>query len=341
MRVSHGRAAFTAWRSHSSGTPPSPSPILVGVEFGAAFWVQRTDWSTLRDAALAAERAGFDSLWIDDHLLSDEGDWTSPKLEGWSVLAALAAITSRPTLGLLVGANTLRNPGLVAKLATTLDQISGGRAVLGLGAGWFEREHEAFGFEFGASTAERLDRLAEAVPLIRRLLDGERVTHDGRWYRMRDAVCEPQPQRRLPILIGGSGPRRTLPLIARHADAWNAYASLDTYAERAARLAVACAEVGRDPAEIRRSVNLNVVLRPTAAAADAAYAEIRALHGPQPGEDLLDVGGPALDVAAVVARYAALGVDQAIWILRTPWDRPTIDALPSVRAALNSITPGA
>jgi alkanesulfonate monooxygenase SsuD/methylene tetrahydromethanopterin reductase-like flavin-dependent oxidoreductase (luciferase family) len=102
------------------------------------------------------------------------------------VAAALAAITSRPTLGLL-GANTLRNPGLVAKLATTLDQISGGRAVLGVGAGWFEREHEAFGFEFGGSTAERLDRLAEAVPLIRRLLDGERVTHEGRWYRMRDA----------------------------------------------------------------------------------------------------------------------------------------------------------
>lgn len=326
---------------HERATPPLASPILVGVEFGAAFWVQRTDWPTLRDAAVAAEQVGFDALWIDDHLLCDEGDWTSPKLEGWSVLAALAAITSRPTLGLLVGANTLRNPGMVAKLAATLDQISGGRAVLGLGAGWFEREHEAFGVEFGASTAERLERLAEAVPLVRRLLDGERVTHDGRWYQMRDAVCEPQPERRLPILIGGSGPRRTLPLVAQHADRWNAYASLDVYPQRAARLADACAEAGRDPAEIHRSVNLNVVVRPTAAAAETAYGEIRALHGPQPGEDLLDVGGPPSEVAALVAQYAAHGVNQAIWILRTPWDRATIDALPSVRAALDSTMPGA
>jgi alkanesulfonate monooxygenase SsuD/methylene tetrahydromethanopterin reductase-like flavin-dependent oxidoreductase (luciferase family) len=133
---------------------------------------------------------------------------------------------------------------------------------------------------------------------------------------------------------------RLSPLIAQHADRWNAYASLDAYPERAARLADACAEAGRDPAEIHRSVNLNVVVRPTAAA-ETAYAEIRARHGPQPGEDLLDVGGPPSDVAALVARYAAHGVDQAICILRTPWDRATIDALPSVRAALDSITAGA
>jgi alkanesulfonate monooxygenase SsuD/methylene tetrahydromethanopterin reductase-like flavin-dependent oxidoreductase (luciferase family) len=127
-------------------------------------------------------------------------------------------------------------------------------------------------------------------------------------------------------------------LIAQHADRWNSYASLEIYPQRAARLADACAEAGRDPAEIHRSVNLNVVVRPTAAAAETAYAEIRAVHGPQPGEDLLDVGGPPSEVAALVAQYAAHGVDQAIRILRTPWDRATIDALPRVRAALDSIT---
>ena len=141
-------------------------------------------------------------------------------------------------LGLLVGANTFRNPGLTAKLATTLDHLSDGRAILGLGGGWFEREHEAFGLDFGAGFGERLERLDEAVGLIRRLLDGERVTHDGPTYQMRDALVAPRPvQRRLPILIGGSGPRKTLLTTARYADMWNAYG--DPRAHRRAR---------RDPA---------------------------------------------------------------------------------------------
>ena len=154
------------------------------MRFGAAFWVNRTDWPALRAASLAVERAGWDSLWVDDHLLADEGDPADPKLEGWTTLAALAVMTQRVRLGLLVGANTFRNPGLTAKLATTLDHLSDGRAVLGLGGGWFEREHEAFGIDFGTGFGERLDRLDEAVRLIRRLLDGETVTHDGRYYSM-------------------------------------------------------------------------------------------------------------------------------------------------------------
>ena len=163
------------------------------MRFGAAFWINRTDWPDLRDACLAAERAGWDSLWIDDHLLADEGDPADPKLEGWATLSALAVLTERVRLGLLVAANTFRNPGLTAKLAATVDHLSGGRLVLGLGGGWFEREHDAFGIDFGAGFGERLDRLDEAVGLIRRLLDGERVTHEGRFYTMRDALCAPLP----------------------------------------------------------------------------------------------------------------------------------------------------
>ncbi len=120
------------------------------MKYGAAFWINRTSWADLRDACLAAEAAGWDSIWIDDHLLSDEGAATDPKLEGWATLAALASLTSRVRLGLLVGANTFRNPGLTAKLATTIDHLSAGRSVLGLGGGWFEREHDAFGIDFGA-----------------------------------------------------------------------------------------------------------------------------------------------------------------------------------------------
>ena len=207
-----------------------------------------------------AEASGFDSIWLDDHLLSDEGDWTSPKLEGWTTLAGLATITTRVTLGHLVAANTFRNPGLVAKQATTIDHLSGGRFVLGLGGGWFEREHDAFGLDFGAGFGERLDRLDEAVGLIRRLLDGETVSHEGRFYRMHEALCSPRPvQARLPILIGGSGRTKTLRTVARYADMWNGYGDPDRIAEVSGWLRERCEEVGRPFEAIRRTVMMDVV----------------------------------------------------------------------------------
>lgn len=305
------------------------------MKFGAAFWVQRTDWPSLRDAVVAAEAAGFDSLWIDDHLLCDEGPPEAPKLEGWTVAAALAPLTSRATIGHLVTANTFRNPGLLAKMTVTLDQLSAGRAVLGIGGGWFEREHDAFGLEFGAGFGERLDRLAEAVGLIRRLLDGERVTHDGRFYRFQDALCEPRPlQAHLPILIGGSGPKKTLPLVARVADMWNAYGTPETLASSMAIIDELCRAIGRDPATIERSATQNVVIRDTVVTAQAAYEDVRRAHQPQPGEDLLDVGGPPEVVAEALRAYADAGIDHSIWIFRSPWDTATISRLAEVRTAL-------
>src|SRR4029079_14216301 len=140
-------------RGVRQGDPCVPLPLHAGqlrVRFGAAFWIQRTDWPGLRDACLAAERAGWDTIWLDDHLLSDEASPDDPKLEGWASLHAVASVTSRARLGLLVSSTTFRNPGVIAKLATTLDHVSGGRAVLGLGGGWFDREHEAFGIDFGS-----------------------------------------------------------------------------------------------------------------------------------------------------------------------------------------------
>ncbi|HEY8990057.1 MAG TPA: LLM class flavin-dependent oxidoreductase [Candidatus Limnocylindrales bacterium] len=221
-----------------------PEPDLhQPTRIGAAFWVQRTDWPSLREAVEAAEAGGADDLWIDDHLLSDEGDSGDPKFEAWSTIAAVAAVTKRARVGHLVAANTFRNPGLTAKLATTLDHISGGRAILGVGGGWFEQEHEAFGIDFGSGFGERLDRLAESVEVIRRLLDGERVTHEGRFFRLRDALAVPRPiQPHLPILIGGSGPQKTLRIVARHADLWNAYGSPASLAASDAILRDRCAE---------------------------------------------------------------------------------------------------
>ena len=311
------------------------------MRFGAAFWIQRTDWPSLRDASLAAERAGFDSLWFDDHLLADEGDWHDAKLEGWASLAAMAAITSKVRLGLLVAANTFRNPGLTAKLATTLDHLSNGRFILGLGGGWFGREHEAFGLDFGSGFGERLDRLEESIGLIERLLAGERVTHDGNFYRMVDSVCEPRPiQARLPILIGGSGREKTLRTTARHADHWNGYGEPARIAETSEVLRERCAEIGRPFESIERTVTMEVVIRASEAAARAAYAEIEDRHGIRGriGSDGtprgLNVGGKPGAVADYMRQFEDLGIAEVIWIFRNPFDLETMERLAEVRRLL-------
>jgi len=320
---------------------PDARPYDTGMRFGAAFWIQRTDWPALRDAALAAESAGFDSLWFDDHLLSDEGDWQSPKLEGWTSLAALAALTTTSRLGLLVAANTFRNPGLTAKMAATLDHISGGRLILGLGGGWFGREHEALGLDFGSGFGERLDRLEEAVGIIERLLAGERVTFDGRFYHLADAFCEPPPlQARLPILIGGSGREKTLRTTARHADLWNGYGTPARIAETSEVLRERCAEIGRPYESIRRTVMTELVIRETAASARAAFEGIEEGHGIRGriGADGtprgLAAGGPPSAVAEFLRPYVELGIDEVIWVFRSPFDLETIARLAEVRAAL-------
>jgi alkanesulfonate monooxygenase SsuD/methylene tetrahydromethanopterin reductase-like flavin-dependent oxidoreductase (luciferase family) len=311
------------------------------VRFGAAFWIQRTGWPELREACLAAERAGFDSLWLDDHLLSDEGDWRAVKLEGWTTLAALAPLTSSARLGLLVAANTFRNPGLTAKMATTLDHLSGGRFILGIGGGWFEREHEAFGLDFGSGFGERLDRLEESVDLIERLLAGERITQAGRFYSMVDAVCEPRPiQARLPILIGGSGREKTLRTTARHADLWNGYGEPGNIAERSAVLRERCAEIGRPFESIDRTVTMEVVIRNSRAEAVDALRVVEVRHeiaerfGSDGSPRGLNGGGSPEEVAAYVRRFADIGVAEVIWVFRSPFDLETMARLADVRAAL-------
>ena len=311
------------------------------MRFGAALWVNRTNWPDLLAAARAAEDAGWDSLWIDDHLLADEGDPRDPKLEGWTTLAALAVLTRRARLGLLVAANTFRNPGLTAKLATTLDHLSGGRAVLGLGGGWFELEHTAFGLDFGAGFGERLDRLDEAVGLIRRLLDGETVTHAGRFYAMTDAVCEPRPvQARLPILIGGSGPTKTLRTTARYADLWNGYGPPERIAATSEILRERCAEIGRPFEAIERTVTIDGVIRDSTADALAVWAEISRIHGLEghlasDGSDQgLTIGGSSAEVAEYVRRLDALGISEAIFTFRAPFDLETMARIGGLRAAM-------
>ena len=309
------------------------------MKYGAAFWINRTSWADLRDACLAAEAAGWDSIWIDDHLLSDEGPSTDAKLEGWATLAALASLTTRVRLGLLVGANTFRNPGLTAKLATTIDHLSAGRSVLGLGGGWFEREHDAFGIDFGSGFGERLDRLDEAVGLIRRLLDGERLSHEGRFHVMHDALVTPLPvQQRLPILIGGSGPTKTLRTTARYADMWNGFGPPDRIAEVSDTLRQRCDEIGRPFDAIERTVTTHIVIRDTAAAAQDAWDETAQRHGfvGRIGADGtgrgLTVGGPPADIDAYLDGYRDIGVGEVVVVFRAPFDVETIRRLRELRS---------
>jgi len=305
--------------------------------FGLQLWSQRTDWPSFRDAALAAEGAGWDSVWTWDHLLAIFGPWEQPILEGWTVLAGLGPLTSRIRLGLMVGANTFRNPGHTAKLATSLDHLSGGRAVLGIGGAWFEREHDGFGIPFGSGIGERLDRLDESVMLIRRLLDGERFSHAGSFYTMHDALCAPRPiQARLPILVGGSGPRKTLRTVARRADAWNTSGTIEEVRSKLDILAEHCADVGRDVATIEKTVSFPIVLRDDSSAAAAAFESLLAWNGAD------DIGsGPLLlasptEVADRLRPYADLGFETVIARMPAPYDRETIDRMAHVQELIGA-----
>ena len=308
-----------------------PAPI----RFGAQLWSQASGWPRFRDAAREAEAAGWDSIWTWDHLLSIIGPSDQPIFEGWSALAALSSVTTRVRLGLMVGANTFRNPGLTAKLATTLDHVSDGRAVLGIGGAWMEREHEAFGIHFGAGFGERLDRLDEAVMLLRRLLDGERVTHEGPYYTLRDAICEPRPiQARLPILIGGSGPKKTLRTVALRGDAWNTSGWVDEVRGKLETLDEHCAAVGRDRSEIELTVSFPIVLRDRRADAEDAFAGLMANNHAEGAGNVPHLFGSPAEVADELRPYVAMGFRTFIVRLPAPYDPETLARIGEVRAAL-------
>jgi alkanesulfonate monooxygenase SsuD/methylene tetrahydromethanopterin reductase-like flavin-dependent oxidoreductase (luciferase family) len=307
------------------------------MHFGLQLWSQSTDWPSFRDAALAAEASGWDSIWTWDHLLAIFGPWEQPILEGWTAMAALGPLTGRARLGLMVGANTFRNPGLTAKLATTLDHLSGGRAVLGIGGAWFEREHEAFGIDFGASAGQRLDWLDESVMVMRRLLDGERFDHDGPTYRFRDAICEPRPlQPHLPILIGGSGRRKTLRTVAARADAWNTAGTVEEVGDALAALEAHASAVGRDLSTLERTVSFPIVIGNDAAAARRRMDALCAANGVADMGAVPHLAGTPADVADAIRPYRDLGFETVIVRMPAPYDRETIERIGEVAEALAS-----
>jgi len=207
-----------------------------------------------------ADEAGFESCWVMDHFATLGPRDDGPIFETWTMLAAMAQMTTHTRIGCAVVGNTYRHPAVLAKMAVTVDHLSHGRLEFGLGAGWAENEHEMLGLEFGSKN-DRADRLEESVQVIRALWTQPRTTFEGQHYRLHEAVAEPKPvqQPYPPIWIGGSGPKRTLRITAQYADVWNAAGgSPEAVAASSAILDQHCADVGRDPAQIRRSVQVGV-----------------------------------------------------------------------------------
>jgi alkanesulfonate monooxygenase SsuD/methylene tetrahydromethanopterin reductase-like flavin-dependent oxidoreductase (luciferase family) len=297
---------------------------------GILLWSQATDWESFERSAIRIDELGYDHLWTWDHLYAIFGDPYQPIFEGYATLAAWAKVTKRTRLGLLVGANTFRNPGLVAKLVTTIDHISDGRAILGIGGAWFEQEHTEHGIEFGKSPGTRLTWMDEAAGAMRALLDGETVTSppDGR-YRFSDLRLLPAPvQPHLPIMIGGSGERKTLRSVAKYADQWNAMGSVEKLRHKVSVLRVHCEAVGRDFDQIELTAGCKPIIRSTEAEARALW-EAQMAHNRTPMADVEDddtfwVGTPE-QVAQEMIDRKALGFHTFIGELAAPFDDETIE----------------
>jgi FMNH2-dependent dimethyl sulfone monooxygenase len=252
-------------------------------------------WVEVRAFAAHAEAVGLDSVWTCDHLLSGlPGQAPEGIHEGWTMLAAIAASTSRVELGTLVTCVSFRNPGLLAKMAVTVDAVSGGRLILGLGAGWYDPEYEAFGYP----NDDRVGRLDEALRIIGPLLRGEPVTFAGRYHQFDAAALLPPPERAIPILIAGNGPR-LLRLTARYADAWNTAwfdHPDDRLHERLADLDAALEAEGRDPVTLRRTVGV----------------EVRDPDARAPSKADMLVAGSVQELARAIDAFEALGFDDVV-----------------------------
>jgi alkanesulfonate monooxygenase SsuD/methylene tetrahydromethanopterin reductase-like flavin-dependent oxidoreductase (luciferase family) len=297
---------------------------------GILLWSQAASWPEMRDAARLVDRLGYDHLWTWDHLYAIFGDPYQDIFEGWGLLHAFAVETQRTRLGLLVGANTFRNPGIPAKLATTLDHVSGGRAILGIGGAWMEPEHTAHGIDFGSGFGQRLDWLDEAVGAMRTVLDGGTVTSEpGGHYEFNDLRQNPLPiQKRLPIMIGGSGEKKTLRTVAKYADMWNAMGTLELMTHKVEVLKQHCEAVGRDPSEIEFTLGTKFTIRDSQAEADRVMrAAIEHNKTPYANveDDVTFWQGTPEQIAERLAPYVELGFRTVISEQPAPYDTESLE----------------
>ena len=305
-------------------------PLAVGIQLPEIEWEAR--WPDLRALAVRAEELGFDSIWTGDHLLyrrpGDDrarGPW-----EAWSVLAGLAAVTSRVLIGPLVAATAFHNPAMLAKMAATVDEISGGRLVVGLGAGWNETEFRAFGFPFD----HRISRFAEAFTIVRTLLRDGAVDFAGTYFTARDCELAPRPRPGGPPLLVGSNGERMLAITIPHVDAWNAW--YDSFGNRPEgvpalrdRVDVACRDAGRDPAAIARTLAIQVRLP----------GGTGRLAGDGSRQAIPPISGSPDEIAGVLRAFAGQGIAH-VQLVVDPITLASLDALAPILEALDRGEPG-
>jgi len=300
-------------------------PLRIGIQLPEV--EREVRWPELLDLARTIEDAGFDAVWVGEHLLyrwpdlPARGPW-----EAWTLLGALAAATSRVTIGPLVACTNFHNPALLAKQAATVDEISGGRFVFGLGAGWNETEFRAFGFAYD----HRVDRFEEAFTIIRTLLQDGQIDFDGRFYQARDCELLPRPRPGGPALLIGSNGPRMLRIATPHVQAWNTWYS-DTHntpdgvAPLREIVDTACREVGRDPTTLARTVAVHVRM---------PGGQGRTMGNTEPAQQIPPLEGPPEAIAAGLAAYPAAGISE-IQVVLDPIDRPSVARFAAVLQILD------
>lgn len=266
------------------------------------FWPgPNNSWNDTLALARHAEATGWYGIWYADHFMPNAEDTSGPTSECWTTLAALGAVVPRVRIGALVTGNTYRHPAVLAKMAANVDNISGGRCVLGLGAGWQENEHRAYGIEF-STLGGRMRRFEEACQVVTGLLTNDRTDFAGKHYTLTAAPLAPKPvQQPLPLLIGGGGEQRTLRIAAKYANEWNVWGTPEVLAHKGGILNRYCEEIGRDPKSIKHSTQGMLVLTDDAAAVERMKASGRPV-----------IGGDGPGVRAIIEQYVEAGVDEVI-----------------------------
>ncbi len=303
------------------------------MKIGVQLLPQGVTWNQWRDGWLRIDELGFDSNWSFDHVHAPRGAVDSDTFEGWVGMGALAALTRNAWTGMLVSPITFRNPGLLVKMATTLDHITGGKSILGLGAGWHVNEHEAYGFGW-PSPGERVSRLAESLEITKRMWNREEqpASFAGRFYQLDGAINNPGPVQspHPPILVAGSGPR-IIGLVAQYADMYDSWPPLDALQQRFELLAQACDRIGRPYEAITRSLSVDYLWAPDPAKGEAQIAAAVAVT---PGRDPATLqarilSGGASELIDQIHGYASVGVQQLILHVTSPYDMDGLERFAS------------
>jgi len=296
------------------------------IRFGVQTAPHNTTWNDMKQTWRLIDGLGYDTAWTFDHFFPILSDPSGPCFEGWIALAGLAAETSKIKVGVLVTGNTYRNPAVLASMGKTLDHLSDGRLIMGLGAGWFEQEHKAYDIPF-YTTAERIRRLDEATEIIKRLWTEKQVNFKGKYYEITDAYCEPKPlQKPWPqIMIGGAGEKMTLRVVARHADIWNTFGSPDLFRHKISILKQHCESVGRKLDDIEISWAGATRIAGSAAERDEIIRRVAERFG-RPAEEIGPglLMGTAEEIKDRIHRLIDVGVSHFIIMPTSPSDHDTL-----------------